>query len=68
MVLLVIVGHFRSAKKKCANSLLSEEVIVLKQPHSLRLIQQQEDQTNTKDNTPPIEEATERKPYGLRIF
>jgi hypothetical protein len=32
------------------------------------LIQQQEDQTNTKDNIPPIEEATERKPYGLRIF
>jgi hypothetical protein len=32
------------------------------------LIQQQEDQTNTKDNTSPIEEATERKPYGLRIF
>jgi hypothetical protein len=29
---------------------------------------QQEDQTNTKDNIPPIEEATERKPYGLRIF
>jgi hypothetical protein len=22
----------------------------------------------TKDNIPPIEEATERKPYGLRIF
>jgi hypothetical protein len=21
-----------------------------------------------KDNIPPIEEATERKPYGLRIF
>jgi hypothetical protein len=32
------------------------------------LIQQQEEQTNTKDNIPPIEEATERKPYGLRIF
>jgi hypothetical protein len=32
------------------------------------LIQQQEDQTNTKDNIPPIEEAMERKPYGLRIF
>jgi hypothetical protein len=32
------------------------------------LIQQQEDQTNTKDNIPPIEEATERKPYGLKIF
>jgi hypothetical protein len=32
------------------------------------LIQQQEDQTNTKDNIPPIEEATERKLYGLRIF
>jgi hypothetical protein len=32
------------------------------------LIQQQEDQTNTKDNIPPIEEATESKPYGLRIF
>jgi hypothetical protein len=32
------------------------------------LIQQQDDQTNTKDNIPPIEEATERKPYGLRIF
>jgi hypothetical protein len=32
------------------------------------LIQQQEDQTNTKDNIPPIEEATEGKPYGLRIF
>jgi hypothetical protein len=32
------------------------------------LIQQQEDQTNTKDNIPPIEEATEHKPYGLRIF
>jgi hypothetical protein len=32
------------------------------------LIQQQEDQTNSKDNIPPIEEATERKPYGLRIF
>jgi hypothetical protein len=31
-------------------------------------IQQQEDQTNTKDNILPIEEATERKPYGLRIF
>jgi hypothetical protein len=31
-------------------------------------IQQQEDQTNTKDNLPPIEEATEREPYGLRIF
>jgi hypothetical protein len=31
-------------------------------------IQQQEDQTNTKDNIPPIEEATECKPYGLRIF
>jgi hypothetical protein len=31
-------------------------------------IQQQEDQTKTKDNIPPIEEATERKPYGLRIF
>jgi hypothetical protein len=31
-------------------------------------IQQQEDQTNTKDNIPPIEGATERKPYGLRIF
>jgi hypothetical protein len=31
-------------------------------------IQQQEDQTNTKDNIPPIEEATERRPYGLRIF
>jgi hypothetical protein len=30
--------------------------------------QQQEDQTNTKDNIPPIEEAMERKPYGLRIF
>jgi hypothetical protein len=29
---------------------------------------QQEDQTNTKDNIPPIEEFTERKPYGLRIF
>jgi hypothetical protein len=29
------------------------------------LIQQQEDQTNTKDNIPPIEEAMERKPYGL---
>jgi hypothetical protein len=39
---------------------------LLKQPHSL--IQQQEDQINTKDNIPPIEEATERKPYGLRIF
>jgi hypothetical protein len=24
--------------------------------------------TNTKDNIPPIEEAMERKPYGLRIF
>jgi hypothetical protein len=34
----------------------------------LWLIQHQEDQTNTKDNIPPIEEATERKPYGLRIF
>jgi hypothetical protein len=46
-------------------------VMELKQPHSLRpvcLIQQQEDQTNTKDNIPPVEEATERKPYGLRIF
>jgi hypothetical protein len=32
------------------------------------LIQQQEDQTNIKDIIPPIEEATERKPYGLRIF
>jgi hypothetical protein len=32
------------------------------------LIQQQEDQTNTNDNIPPIEEAMERKPYGLRIF
>jgi hypothetical protein len=32
------------------------------------LIQQQEDQTNTKDNIPPIEEAMECKPYGLRIF
>jgi hypothetical protein len=32
------------------------------------LIQQQEDQTNTKDNIPPIGEATERKSYGLRIF
>jgi hypothetical protein len=31
-------------------------------------IQQQEDQTNTKDDIPPIEEAMERKPYGLRIF
>jgi hypothetical protein len=31
-------------------------------------IQQEEDQTNTKDNIPPIEEATERKPYGLIIF
>jgi hypothetical protein len=30
-------------------------------------LQQEEDQTNTKDNI-PIEEATERKPYGLRIF
>jgi hypothetical protein len=30
--------------------------------------QQQEDQTNTQDNIPPIEEAMERKPYGLRIF
>jgi hypothetical protein len=30
--------------------------------------QQQEDQTNTKDNISPIEEAMERKPYGLRIF
>jgi hypothetical protein len=29
---------------------------------------QQEDQTNSKDNIPPIEEATERKLYGLRIF
>jgi hypothetical protein len=33
-----------------------------------RLIKQQEDQTNTKDNIPPIEETMERKPYGLRIF
>jgi hypothetical protein len=32
------------------------------------LIQQQEDQINTKDKIPPIEETTERKPYGLRIF
>jgi hypothetical protein len=32
------------------------------------LIQQEEDQTNTKDNILPIEEAMERKPYGLRIF
>jgi hypothetical protein len=32
------------------------------------LIQQQEAQTNTKDNIPPTEEATERKPYGLTIF
>jgi hypothetical protein len=30
--------------------------------------QQQEDQTNTKDNIPPIEEAMERKPSGFRIF
>jgi hypothetical protein len=35
---------------------------------SVFLIQQEEDQTNTKDNIPPMEEATERKPYGLRIF
>jgi hypothetical protein len=34
----------------------------------IQVIQQQEDQTNRKDNIPPIEEATERKPYGLRIF
>jgi hypothetical protein len=34
----------------------------------VRELQQQEDQTNSKDNIPPIEEATERKPYGLRIF
>jgi hypothetical protein len=32
------------------------------------LIQQQQDQMNSKDNFPPIEEATEREPYGLRIF
>jgi hypothetical protein len=32
------------------------------------LIQQQEDQINTKDNLPSIEEATEREPCGLRIF
>jgi hypothetical protein len=37
-------------------------------PRPVTGIQQQEDQTNTKDNIPPIEEATERKPYGLRIF
>jgi hypothetical protein len=36
--------------------------------HVQCLIQQQEDQTNSKDNIPPIEKATERKPYGLRIF
>jgi hypothetical protein len=36
--------------------------------HFWYLIQQQEDQTDTKDNIPPIEEAMERKPYGLRIF
>jgi hypothetical protein len=29
---------------------------------------QQEDQINSKDNIPPIEVATERKPHGLRIF
>jgi hypothetical protein len=34
----------------------------------LFLDEAQEDQTNTKDNIPPIEEAMERKPYGLRIF
>jgi hypothetical protein len=34
----------------------------------ISLIQQQEEHTNTKDNIPPIEEATERKPYGLKIF
>jgi hypothetical protein len=37
-------------------------------PTTFCLIQQQEDQINIKDNIPPIEEATERKPYGLRIF
>jgi hypothetical protein len=37
-------------------------------PSTLCLIQQQEDQTNSKDNIPPIEEAMERKPYGLGIF
>jgi hypothetical protein len=37
-------------------------------PSSEGLIQQQEDKTNTEDNIPPIEEATERKSYGLRIF
>jgi hypothetical protein len=45
--------------------------LLLKQPHSLRTHEcliQQEDQINTKDNLPPIEEATEREIYGLRIF
>jgi hypothetical protein len=44
--------------------------MLLNQLHSQAqcLMQQQEDQINTKDNIPPIEEATERKSYGLRIF
>jgi hypothetical protein len=32
------------------------------------LVQQQEDQINTQDNLPSIEEATEREPCGLRII
>jgi hypothetical protein len=37
-------------------------------PSSEGLTQQQEDQTNSKDNIPPIEVAMERKPFGLRNF
>jgi hypothetical protein len=44
------------------------KILVVKTLSEECLIQLQEDQTNTKDNIPPIEEAMERKPYGLRIF
>jgi hypothetical protein len=60
MLYSVITLQFDTTQCELLTRLLNKPQIV---PHPTA-----RNQTNTKDNIPPIEETMERKPYGLRIF